>query len=82
MLFADLFILGEAGKMAGNYSLFLNLRLALVLLCAAGGFLFLFFLVRGKPSGRVRLITLAAVLSSAASARSPTSATACMRKRR
>lgn len=62
VLFADLFILGEAGKMAGNYSLFLNLRLALVLLCAAGGFLFLFFLVRGKPSGRVRLITLAAVL--------------------
>lgn len=62
VLFADLFILGEAGKMAGEYRLFADGRLLLALCCAVGGFFFLLFLVRGKPRGRVRLGLLAAVL--------------------
>ena len=61
VLFDDLLILGEAGFMADRYRLFLNGRLALVLACAVGGFLILFFLARGRPRGRVRLIALAAL---------------------
>ena len=61
VLFDDLLFLSEAGFMADKYHLFLNGRLALVLACAVGGFLVLFFLVRGRPRGRVRLIALAAL---------------------
>ena len=70
VLFADLLILGEAGKMAGQYRLFLNARLIAVLLCALLGLLFLIFFVRGVPRGRARLIVLAAaVLLTAAGAK-------------
>lgn len=55
LMFADLFLLKEAGNMAGKYSLFLDWKLILALLCAVAGFLFLFFLVRGRPGWRGRL---------------------------
>lgn len=42
--------------MAGKYHLFLNWKLLLVLFCVAAGFLFLHFLVRGRPFGRGRAI--------------------------
>lgn len=56
VMFADLLLLKEAGDMAGKYHLFLNWKLLLVLFCVAAGFLFLHFLVRGRPFGRGRAI--------------------------
>ena len=61
LMFADLFLLKEAGNMVGSYRLFLDKKLALALVCAVGGWVFLHFLVRGKLVGRERAIT--AVLS-------------------
>ena len=62
VMFADLLILSEAGEMAGQYSLFLDWKLTLVLCCFAAGFLIMFFMVRGRPSGRTRAVIAAAVL--------------------
>lgn len=63
VLFADLLILGEAGEMAGQYRLFLDWKLILALACILAGFLILFFLVRGRPNGRARIISAVAVLA-------------------
>ncbi len=63
VLFADLLILGEAGEMAGQYRLFLDWKLILALTCILAGFLILFFLVRGRPNGRARIISAVAVLA-------------------
>lgn len=63
VLFADLLILGEAGEMAGQYQLFLDWKLILALACILAGFLILFFLVRGRPNGRARIISAVAVLA-------------------
>lgn len=62
VMFGDLLILGEAGNMAGQYRLFVNGRLLLVIGSLLAGFLILLFLVRGRPRGRVRLTALAAAL--------------------
>lgn len=62
VMFGDLLILGEAGNMAGQYQLFLNGRLALVAGCVIAGLLALIFFVRGRPSGKIRLSALAAVI--------------------
>ena len=62
---SDLLILGEAGKMAGQYKLFFSNKVALALLCAAGSVLVLALFARGRPRGRVRagLAAAAAVCS-------------------
>lgn len=62
LLFADLLLLKEAGNMAGNYKLFLDRKLALVLVCVAAGWLFLHFLVRGRPGVRTRYGWVSAAL--------------------
>lgn len=54
LMFADLFLLKEAGNMAGKYSLFVDRKLAFALLCTASGVLFLLLLVRGRPPRRTR----------------------------
>lgn len=54
LMFADLFLLKEAGNMAGKYHLFVDRKLAAALVCVIGGFLFLRFLVRGRPSWKGR----------------------------
>ena len=46
---ADLLILGEAGKMAGQYHLFLSRKLVLVLLCAIASVVILLLFARGRP---------------------------------
>lgn len=52
--FADLLLLKEVGDMAGKYHLFLDWKLVLTVLCAAFGWLFLHFFVRGRPARRSR----------------------------
>ncbi len=67
LMFADLLLLREAGNMAGKYSLFLNARLVLALLCVAAGWIFLHFFVRARPKWRGRAaLTLLAVAAGAA----------------
>ena len=51
----DLLILGEAGQMAGRYQLFLNKRIAAVLILCALSVAALFLLARGLPRWRGRL---------------------------
>lgn len=72
VLFADLLILGEAGEMAGQYQLFLDWKLILALACILAGFLILFFLVRGRPNGRARIISAVAVLAAVLLGGAPT----------
>lgn len=55
LMFPDLLLLKEAGNMAGKYKLFLDKRLIVALLCVLAGWLFLHFLVRGRPAGRARI---------------------------
>lgn len=62
LLFADLLLLKEAGNMAGNYKLFLDRKLMLVLACVAAGWLFLHVLVRGRPGVRTRFGWISAAL--------------------
>ena len=62
LLFADLLLLKEAGNMAGNYKLFLDRKLALVLACVLAGWLFLHFFVRGRPGVRARYGWVSAAL--------------------
>ena len=59
---SDLLILGEAGKMAGQYQLFLTRRLVLVGLCVALSTVLLFFFAKGRPKGQFRAIIAAAAL--------------------
>lgn len=54
LMFADLLLLKEAGNMAGKYRLFLDWKLILTLVCVVGGFVFLLFLVRGRPRWKGR----------------------------
>lgn len=64
VMFADLLILKEVGDMAGKYHLFLDWKLILTILCVAGGWTLLHFLVRGRPARRGRVIcTIAALLA-------------------
>ena len=65
VLASDLLILSEAGQMAGQYRLFLDLKLALVLLCTVIGGIALFLLARGRPRGPVRAGIAAAALIAA-----------------
>lgn len=51
----DLLILGEAGQMAGRYQLFLNKRIAAVLILCALSVAALFLLARGLPRWKGRL---------------------------
>lgn len=64
---SDLLILGEAGKMAGQYKLFFSNKAALALLCAGGSIVVLALFARGRPRGRVRagLAAAAAVCAAA-----------------
>lgn len=55
LMFADLFLLKEAGNMAGKYSLFLDWKLLLTLLCVLGGFLFLRVLAQGRLTWQARV---------------------------
>lgn len=55
VMFTDLLLLKEAGNMAGKYSLFLDWKLLLALLCFLGGFLFLRVLVQGRPNWQARV---------------------------
>jgi len=55
LMFPDLLLLKEAGNMAGKYKLFLDKRLIVALLCVLAGWLFLHFLVRGRPATRARI---------------------------
>lgn len=59
LMFVDLLLLKEAGNMAGNYHLFVGARLALALVCAVGGWAFLFFLARGRIRARERAVSAA-----------------------
>ena len=63
VLFADLLILGEAGEMAGQYSLFVDWKIALALGCCLAGLIFIAFTVRAKPRGRTRALMAAAALA-------------------
>lgn len=65
LMFADLFLLKEAGNMAGKYRLFLDGRLGLGLVCAVGGYLFLRLLVRGRPARRSGLACTLALAGAA-----------------
>ena len=56
LLFVDLLLAKEAGNMAGNYHLFVDVKLGLALICAAGGWAFLHFLVRGRTPGVPRAV--------------------------
>lgn len=49
LMFGDLFLLKEAGDMAGKYELAVGKKLIFVALCAVLGCVVLFLLVRGKP---------------------------------
>ena len=62
VLASDLLILGEAGKMAGKYHLFLDRKLAAALLPVLVVGVALFLLVRGRPRLPVRGGTAAAAL--------------------
>ncbi len=55
LMFADMLYLREAGNMAGQYHLFLDWKLILMLVCVVLGFVVLRFLVRGRPrrGGRI-----------------------------
>lgn len=64
---ADLLILGEAGKMAGQYQLFLSRRLVAVPLCAAASIVLLALFARGRPRLPARAGAAAAALIIAAS---------------
>ena len=63
---ADLFLLGEAGNMAGKYQLFLFDKLIAVLACAALTVVLLALLAHGRPVGKFRLLTAGAALACAA----------------
>lgn len=65
VLASDLLILGEAGKMAGQYHLFLNPKLAVALLCAIMGGVVLFLAARGRPPAPGRAVIAAAALIAA-----------------
>ena len=49
VIFSDLLILREAGKMTGSYPLFLSFPVVFSLLAVAAGTVFLALLVRGRP---------------------------------
>lgn len=49
VLASDLLILGEAGKMAGQYHLFFTRKLVLALLCTLIAIVLLFFFAKGRP---------------------------------
>lgn len=63
VLASDLLILGEAGKMAGKYHLFLDRKLAMALLPVLVAGIALFLLVRGRPRLPVRGGIAAAALA-------------------
>ena len=63
---SDLLILGEAGKMAGQYQLFFSRKVAAGLLCAAVCVVLPALLARGRPRGRARAALAAAGLACAA----------------
>lgn len=63
---SDLLILGEAGKMAGQYRLFLSGKVAAALLCTAVCVLLPALLARSRPRGRTRAAVAAAGLVCAA----------------
>ena len=65
VLASDLLILGEAGKMAGQYRLFVDFKIALVLLCTIAGGVVLLLAARGRPRAPVRIGTAAAALAAA-----------------
>lgn len=56
LMFGDLFLLREAGNMAGKYQLFVDWKLAVALGCVLAGTVFLFLLVRGRPALPGRLV--------------------------
>lgn len=60
---SDLLILGEAGKMAGQYQLFFSPKLALALLGAAAGIALPALFARGRPGRGARAGTAAAALA-------------------
>ena len=66
LMFADLLLIKEAGNMAGKYKLFLDWKLIVMLLCVAGGWAFLHFLVRGRPGARMRAVVAVAAAAAGA----------------
>ena len=67
LYFEDLLILREAGEMAGGYDVFIDKRIALAVLCAVAGTVFLLLFARGVVRGwKARLsLLLIAVISGA-----------------
>lgn len=55
-LFSDLFILGDALDVAGDFDLTPNVRLVIAAICVPLGTLFLFFFAKGRPNRPVRLL--------------------------
>lgn len=63
-VFSDLFILGDALEVAGDFDLTPNIRLIIAAVCVPLGMLGLIFFAKGRPSRPVRLLLcLACVLS-------------------
>ncbi len=60
LLVADFSTLTEAGKMTGQYHLFLSRKLIFVIICFAAGFAFFTLFSRGRLHGKARPILLAA----------------------
>lgn len=63
---ADMLVLGEAGKMAGQYQLFLSTKLLCALLAALLSILLLALLARGRPRLPFRIATAVIALAAAA----------------
>lgn len=66
LMFADLFLLKEAGNMAGKYQLFISKRIAIVIFFIAIGALFFHFFVRGTLPKKGRVILTSVGMISAA----------------
>lgn len=62
VIFEDLLLVREAGQMAGEYRLFLNLSIVTALLLVLLGWLFLHFFARARTPWKPRLICLGAFL--------------------
>ncbi len=63
-VFADIPSISTAMGVAGNYAIAMDKRLWCVAVCVIAGAVFLFFLVKGKPAGKVRGIGAALILAS------------------
>lgn len=63
-IFADISSIGTALGVAGGYDIGMDKRLWFILACVVLGSIFLFFLVRGKPGKRTRIVGVLLVMFS------------------